>query len=79
MNTLLLVLIASLCGLSRALAIPIAARDARLSRSNAEPGVRTVKIVGMYVSNEDDDVTNFQDTVVSTTPFSRKSPPDVPI
>jgi len=73
MNTLLLILIASLCGLSRALAIPVAARDARLTRSNAEPGVRShaMKLVGIYNGAQvqdatDQDVANFQDTVYAT-------------
>lgn len=57
MNTLFFVIIASLCGLSHALRLPVVSRSVPKG-----PGVHSMKLVGIQ---SDDNVIDFQDTVVS--------------
>ena len=69
MNALLFVLIASLCGLSNALALPVVSRSAQESRSPWQrPSIlaeRSMKVYGFLADAGNDNVVNFQDTVVS--------------
>ncbi|KAI0954133.1 hypothetical protein AcW1_006619 [Taiwanofungus camphoratus] len=58
MNTLFFVIIASLCGLSHALRLPVVSRSVPKG-----PGVHSMKLVGIQ---SDDNVIDFQDTVYAT-------------
>ncbi|GBE86640.1 hypothetical protein SCP_0905200 [Sparassis crispa] len=70
MNALLFVLIASLCGLSNALALPVVSRSAQESRSPWQrPSIlaeRSMKVYGFLADAGNDNVVNFQDTVYAT-------------
>ncbi|CCL98604.1 uncharacterized protein FIBRA_00606 [Fibroporia radiculosa] len=63
MNSFIIVIIASLCGLAHALYLPTVAGDSQTSHG---PGVRNPRLHVVGMRHQQDDVVNFQDTVYAT-------------